>query len=200
MMKMYNDYALNIIKSGMNDRIVNNLNMLREFSQCSKDFLLFGKISEEEWTKSFDSWELESKQYVNIKLPKRSTRGSGGYDIFSNENVLLPPNASYVFNTGINVFMSENLVLLIAPRSGLGFKYQCSLANTIGVIDADYFFSDNEGHIKVKIVNRGDKEFEIKKGDAFCQAICVPYIIAADDNADGIRNGGFGSTSEKVEK
>lgn len=190
----------NCIRNNMNDRSKDDLDILRDFSQSSKDFFLFGKISEEEWNKSFDSWELEAKRYDDIKSPKRSTIGSAGYDIFSNENVILPPNASYVFNTGINVFMSENLVLLIAPRSGLGFKYQCSLANTIGVIDADYFFSDNEGHIKVKIVNRGDKEFEIKKGDAFCQAICVPYIVAADDDADGIRNGGFGSTSEKVEE
>ena len=88
---------------------------------------------------------------------------------------------------------------MIAPRSGLGFKYRLQLDNTVGIIDADYYNSDNEGHIWVKITNdsRDGKVVEIKAGEAFAQAIIMQYFKTDDDNADGIRNGGFGSTNGK---
>ncbi len=92
--------------------------------------------------------------------------------------------------------MNTNWVLMIYPRSGLGFKYQICLANTIGVVDADYYFSNNEGHIFVKLVNRGDKSVHINLGDAFAQGIFVEYGITEDDHVEATRNGGFGSTDK----
>lgn len=83
------------------------------------------------------------------------------------------------------------------PKSGLGFKYRLQLNNTVGVIDSDYFHSDNEGHIFAKVINdsRQNKNVLITKGDSFIQGILLPYGISYNDAADGIRNGGFGSTS-----
>ena len=89
--------------------------------------------------------------------------------------------------------------MLAFPRSGHGFKYGIHHANTIPVIDGDYFDSDNEGHIFFKIVNDGclAKEIRINKGDAFCQGIFLPFGITLDDNTTAVRNGGLGSTDAK---
>ena len=84
----------------------------------------------------------------------------------------------------------------IHRRSGLGFKYQMMLSNTLALIDSDYFYSDNEGHIMIKLVNRGDKEINIPSGKGFAQGVFMQYGITADDNCDGVRNGGFGSTTD----
>ena len=93
--------------------------------------------------------------------------------------------------------MNENWVLKIYPRSGLGFKYRMQLNNTVGIIDADYFNSDNEGHIMAKITNdtNENKNIIVEADNGFMQGIFVEYGITMDDDTDGIRNGGFGSTS-----
>ncbi len=92
--------------------------------------------------------------------------------------------------------MEEGWVLKCYPRSGLGFKYRLQLNNTVGIIDGDYFHSDNEGHIFLKMTNNTNEGqlLKIKTGDAVAQGIFVEYGITYDDNAEGIRNGGFGST------
>ena len=69
------------------------------------------------------------------------------------------------------------------------------LSNTVGIIDSDYFYSDNEGHILVKIEN-GEKPLEIAAGKAFCQGVFVAFGITYDDEVDSVRNGGFGSTEK----
>ena len=94
--------------------------------------------------------------------------------------------------------MENNYVLQTYPRSGLGFKYRLQLNNTVGIIDADYYNSDNEGHIFAKITNDSNegKTIEIKKGQGFMQGLFIEYGITYDDNADGVRNGGFGSTTK----
>lgn len=132
--------------------------------------------------------------YDDIVLPVRSTKGSAGYDFCSPYDFKLAPGETIKIPTGIRCEMYEDWVLLLFPRSSLGFKYQMGMCNTIPVVDADYAYSDNEGHIFVKLVNRGDKTIEIKRGDKFVQGIFLPYGITEDDNTDGIRNGGFGST------
>ena len=88
-------------------------------------------------------------------------------------------------------------MLQIFPRSGLGFKFRLQLDNTVGIIDSDYYGSDNEGHIFIKITNdsRNDKTVVLKEGDAFAQGIFVPYGVTFDDETTAIRNGGMGSTS-----
>lgn len=135
--------------------------------------------------------------YVGIKLPRRATRGSAGYDFYSPFSFSLKPGASVKIPTGIRAEMEEDWVLKLYPRSGLGFKYRLQLNNTVGIIDSDYFGSDNEGHIMAKITNdsREGKTLEINAGMGFMQGIFLEYGITVDDDASDIRNGGFGSTT-----
>lgn len=132
----------------------------------------------------------------DIPLPERATVGSAGYDFFAPEDIYLNPGESKKIDTGIRCAIMSGWVLKIYPRSGLGFKYHVGIANTVGIIDSDYYYSDNEGHIKVKIVNNGDKIVSIHKGEGFCQGIFSEYGLTIDDNAGGKRNGGFGSTTK----
>ena len=90
--------------------------------------------------------------------------------------------------------MDADWVLMIYPRSSIGFKYQVGLANTTGIIDSDYYRGNNEGHIMVKLVNNGNKIFSANEGDKIVQGVFLPYGITTDDNAEGERIGGFGST------
>lgn len=94
--------------------------------------------------------------------------------------------------------MEEGWVLKVYPRSGLGFKYRLQLDNTVGVIDGDYYYSDNEGHIFLKMTNDGkERTLTVNVWDRVAQGIFVPYGITYDDNATGVRNGGFGSTGNQ---
>lgn len=137
--------------------------------------------------------------YDNIKLPKRATYMSAGYDMFSPISFKLKPGESIKIPTGIRCEMYDGWVLMEFPRSGHGFKYGMSMANTVGIIDGDYAESDNEGHIFIKLVNDSTlaKKVKIDAGDAFCQGIFVPFGITLDDNVTEERNGGFGSTDRK---
>ena len=94
--------------------------------------------------------------------------------------------------------MEENWVLKCYPRSSLGFKYRLQLNNTVGIIDSDYFYSDNEGHIFVKLTNDSNEEktAEILKDTGFMQGIFVEYGITFDDDVTNVRNGGLGSTTK----
>lgn len=130
-----------------------------------------------------------------IPLPRRSTAGSAGYDLVSPADVTLAPGEAVTLPTGIRCEMQPGWVLLLFPRSGLGFKHQLCLANTVGVIDSDYYGADNEGHILVRIVNRGDHTVTIARGERFCQGIFLPHGLAQEDAVEDIRRGGFGSTS-----
>lgn len=134
--------------------------------------------------------------WKDIKLPERSTEDSAGYDFRSTANFVLEPGGTIVLSTGIRCKIDKGWVLVIVTRSGLGFKYRAVLANTIGVIDGDYYNSDNEGHIKIKICNDGDKRMEVKEGDKICQGLFFQYGITKDDNVTAKRNGGFGSTGK----
>lgn len=152
----------------------------------------FETISETEQKKNFKNDKYE------IKIPKRATIGSAGYDIYAPYEFTVKPGETITIPTGIRSYMQIDEVLKIYPRSGLGFKYKARLANTTGVIDSDYYFSDNEGHIMIKLCNEGLRTFTIEKGTAFCQGIFSKYLLAdGDDFTTGeIRNGGFGSTTK----
>lgn len=130
----------------------------------------------------------------DIPLPKRATSGSAGYDFFAPDEIALAPGESISVPTGIRARISEGWVLFLLPKSGLGCKYRLVLDNTVGVIDSDYYRSDNEGHILVKLTNCGSKPLTVKKHAAFCQGVFLPFGITESDAADGVRNGGFGST------
>lgn len=161
----------------------------------------FHKVSYEQFFESCKEDFVESeikKMYEDIKLPVRATAGSAGYDIFAPFGFSLAPSETIKIPTGIRCEIDEGWVLKIYPRSGLGFKYRLQLNNTVGIIDSDYFYSDNEGHIFIKITNDSNesKTVEVKKGTGFAQGIFVEYGITVDDDATGIRNGGFGSTTK----
>lgn len=163
----------------------------------------FEKVSyeqfEKDWKSEYENADCEEcKQvYDSIKLPKRATSGSAGYDFFAPVSITLKPQETKKIPTGIRVKMMEEWVLKCYPRSGLGFKYRLQLNNTVGIIDSDYYYSDNEGHIFVKLTNDTNegKTVEINAGNGFMQGIFVEYGITFDDDADGIRNGGLGSTT-----
>ena len=171
----------------------------------SKRIAQFEKVSlaqfEKDWIDTFgnDGYYVITDIYNNIKLPKRATKGSAGYDFFAPIDITLQPNSTIKIPTGIRVKMEEGWVLKCYPRSGLGFKYRLQLNNTIGIIDSDYFYSDNEGHIFAKLTNDTNeaKIVKVKAGEGFMQGIFVEYGITVDDDVKEIRNGGFGSTTLK---
>lgn len=136
--------------------------------------------------------------YEDIHLPKRATAGSAGYDFFAPAAFVLKPGETVKIPTGIRARMDLDWVLCLFPRSGQGFKYRLQLNNTVGIIDSDYYFSDNEGHIMAKLTNDSNEErvLEVRRGEGFLQGIFMPYGITEDDCADGVRNGGFGSTDQ----
>lgn len=165
----------------------------------------FHKVSPEQfagdWKDTFPAaGEAEIQDvYEKIKLPVRATAGSAGYDFFAPVDITMKPGETVKIPTGIRVEMEQDWVLKCYPRSGLGFKFRLQLNNTVGIIDSDYFYSDNEGHIFAKITNDSNegKTVSIQAGTGFMQGIFVEYGITVDDEADGVRNGGFGSTTEK---
>ena len=137
--------------------------------------------------------------YDEYNLPKRGTLKSAGYDFYLPEDILVPFNGVTVIPTGIRCQMEDGWVLKCYPRSGHGFKYGIHLANSVGIIDEDYFYADNEGHIQIKLVNDSllAQEFYLERNKAFCQGIFVPFGITIDDNVSAARTGGFGSTDKK---
>lgn len=137
--------------------------------------------------------------YEKIKLPKRATSGSAGYDFFAPVCIELAPGQTVKIPTGIRVWMEPEWVLKCYPRSGLGFKFRLQLNNTVGIIDSDYYDSDNEGHIFAKLTNDSNegKTVEIRAGEGFMQGIFVEYGITLDDEVTEVRNGGFGSTTKE---
>jgi dUTP pyrophosphatase len=129
-----------------------------------------------------------------IPLPSRATAGSAGYDFVSPLEAEIPAGGDFLIPTGIRAEMLEGWVLLLFPRSSLGFKHDVRLSNTVGVIDSDYAFAKNEGHIMVKLRNPLERPVFIHRGDRFCQGLFVPFGTAEEEDHLGKRTGGFGST------
>lgn len=156
----------------------------------------FEKVSLAQFREGCDAPDV-LEIYADIKLPKRATSGSAGYDFYAPFDIVLAPGETIKIPTGIRAWIVDGWVLKLYPRSGLGFKYRLQLNNTVGIIDSDYYNSDNEGHIFIKITNDTNegKVIEIPKGTGFAQGIFVEYGITIDDDACGVRNGGFGSTT-----
>jgi dUTP pyrophosphatase len=141
--------------------------------------------------------------YEDIKLPKRATTKSAGYDIFAVTDIVLNPGETIKLPTGIRVLLDDDKFLAVFPRSGLGFKYRVQLDNTVGIIDSDYYDSDNEGHIWIKLTNDSKNPANVmvvEKGTAICQGIILQYFKTEDDDTTEIRNGGFGSTTKQKEE
>lgn len=136
---------------------------------------------------------------MKIKLPKRGTKHSAGYDFFAPYDITLNPYDSVKIPTGIRAYMKKDEVLKIHLRSSIGFNNNVILANTVGIVDSDYYNSKNEGHIWVKLRNNSNKKIVIIQGTAFCQGVFQKYLLADGDDFDSgeTRNGGIGSTNSK---
>ena len=132
--------------------------------------------------------------YDTLKLPRRATAGSAGYDFYVPAALTLDPGETIKIPTGMRCRIEPGWVLMLFPRSGLGFKYRLRLDNTVGIVDADYFGAKNEGHIFIKVTNEGTKTLTLNAGDAFAQGVFLPFGITEDDGASEARVGGFGST------
>lgn len=158
----------------------------------------FEFVSKEQYLKDFEFKEDACEVYSKLKKPHRATAMSAGYDFYSPIDFHLEPGMTIKIPTGIRARMPEDYVLMIYPRSGLGFKYRLQLNNTVGVIDSDYYNALNEGHIMIKITNDSNegKALDIKAGEGFAQGIFMQYGIVEDDDAKDIRVGGFGSTTK----
>lgn len=156
--------------------------------------------------------------YDNIILPTRSTEESAGYDFYAPFDFTLKPGNTIKIPTGIRVEINPTWFLMACPKSGLGSKYHVKFSNTIGIVDADYFHADNEGHIFLELVmpqinfGMNDSEnlcfgkdlrthvdtMEIKSGNKFAQGIFLPYGVVEndEDTSKSKRTGGFGSTGK----
>lgn len=159
------------------------------FEQFLKDYVdVFGETNKDKVKELYDS----------IKLPERATKYSAGYDFFAYQDIELKPNETLKFPSGIRCKIREDYVLLIMPRSSLGFKYRLQLDNTIGVIDADYYNANNEGHMFIKMTNdsRNGKVMLVNKDEGYAQGLFMPYGITEDDDVKSERVGGIGSTTK----
>jgi dUTP pyrophosphatase len=138
----------------------------------------------------------EALPLPEVPLPRRATAGSAGYDFVSPVTVTLAPGGDALIPTGIRAEMEPGWVLMLFPRSSLGFRHGVRLSNTTGIIDSDYAFAKNEGHIMVKLRNPSENPVTIGRGERFCQGIFLPYGTAEEDGEFALRQGGFGSTGK----
>lgn len=173
-----------------------NINKIAKFEKVSFEQFKKDWLKNDPLQPPLDDVELR-EIYDNIQLPKRATTGSAGYDFFMPTFLASRYNPDkdrheITIPTGIRCRMYTGWVLQLYPRSGMGFKYGVRLSNSVGIIDSDYYNAENEGHIMVKLVDVDCVSF--KEGLAFCQGIFVPYGITIDDDTEGQRTGGFGST------
>ena len=157
----------------------------------------FKKVTKEQFLKdSKDFLDTTIDNYDYISIPKRATKGSAGYDFVCPFDIEIKPNELVKIPTGIRCYMEEGYVLNIYPRSSLGFKYQMMLANTVGIIDADYYNALNQGHIIIALVNKGDKTIILNKGDRFVQGIFLKFYTVIEDEIEEVRTGGLGSSNK----
>ena len=171
----------------------------------NRDIAIFGKVSKDQFINDMKAtfgtkydYQQLSDYYDLLKPPTRATKGSAGYDFESTISFELKPGETIKIPTGIRVKINDGWVLKLYPRSGLGFKFRVQMNNTVGIIDSDYYNSDNEGHIFCKVTNNSleDKIVRINRGDKFAQGIFVQYGTVIDDDTVEERNGGFGSTNK----
>lgn len=134
---------------------------------------------------------------VCMKRPKRSTKNSAGYDFFAIENVVCKSHEITLIPTGIKAEFPSDEVLLLFNRSSNPKKKGLIIPNGVGVIDSDYYNNeDNEGEIGVLFYNMLDEDVEIKCGEKMMQGVFTKFNIVDDDNAEGQRTSGFGSTGK----
>ena len=173
----------------------------------------FEKITREQWVKDMvnllslehqteENFRDINKLYDGIQLQKRATKYSAGYDVYVSGDVLIPMEHAGIIPTGIRWVCDKeedkNKVLQIYPRSGIGFRTGVRLMNTVGIIDADYWEGNNEGHIMLKLYNPMDSPLHVKDGEAIVQGVITEYHTC-DDEEEIVekRTGGMGSTDKE---
>ena len=137
----------------------------------------------------------------DINLPVRKTAYSAGYDIECAEDTVVPSfkkgTNPTLIPTGIKAYMEDDEVLYLYNRSSNPKKKGLVLANSVGVVDKDYYGNpDNDGHIMFAFYNIKDEDITIKKGEAIGQGVFSKYLVVDDDISEGVRTGGFGSTDK----
>ena len=152
-----------------------------------------GKIRGFEIAKGFED--------KGINLPERKTKYSAGYDVEAAEDVTVPSFKKgmkpTLVKTGIKAYMQDNEYLMLVNRSSNPGKKGLILANSVGIVDKDYYGNENnDGHIMFAFYNIKEEDIIIKKGEAIGQAVFQKYLVTDDDNAEGERLGGFGSTNK----
>jgi len=131
--------------------------------------------------------------YEELKLPTRATKGSAGYDFYFPYSAIgIPESDTVLIPTGVRVAMDPGYVLMLYPRSSYGIKYGMNFANTVPIIDSDFYNSKTEGHIL--IMASAKEGFNLYQGDRYMQGVFLPYGITADDEVTIAREGGLGST------
>jgi len=159
----------------------------------------FEKINPEQFKKDFKDWIADDSFDItrcNLKMPKRATYRSAGYDIFSPVYFRLPPQRTIKVPTGLRAYMRNDEELDIRVRSSMGFKFEVQLLNAPALIDADYYMNeDNDGHIWLALKNNGVKDWVVNQGDAISQGTFHKYLTTDDDSpSKAKRKGGIGST------
>lgn len=170
---------------------------------------MFGKVSLHQFIKDtgddidvvYDGYEYTFDDalewyHSQIKLPKRATKHSAGYDFYCPFDVKLRPHDKLIIPTGVRCKIPGNHCMLIAPRSSAGIKHGIVLQNTVGIIDSDYYQADNEGHIMIALKNTTKDTVEFKMGDRIAQCIILPYFSFPGETFEGERTGGIGSTGK----
>ena len=157
----------------------------------------FQKVSNKQFNNDLSNLGYKlADQYSFVCLPTRATTGSAGYDFVTPVDIIIKPNEMVKIPSGIRCKIDNGYVLSLYPRSSLGIKKNITLANTVGIIDSDYYNAENEGHIIIALVNNGDKDVELKAGERIVQGIFTKYYLALEEEVTGIRTGGIGSSNK----
>ena len=140
--------------------------------------------------------------YENIRMPKRATEYSAGYDICTPVPFTLKPGERMVIPTGIKVCFNKDEAKMwhfqLFVRSSLGVKRDIVMTNSTGIIDPDYADNpDNEGDMLMPLYNRAYNYQHFEAGDRIVQGIFMLHGKAENDDATGQRTGGVGSTDKE---
>lgn len=156
----------------------------------------FEKISFEQFKKDIGD---DKDAYNGFELPKRSTKKSAGYDFKAIYDFVIHPGETMKIPTGIKVNMGDDEVLMIFVRSSMGVKHGIRMANSVGIIDSDYYNNENnEGHMYITLKNDSDKDYVVQKNEGFGQGIFTKFLtIDNEEEITNDRKGGFGSTNKE---
>ena len=137
------------------------------------------------------------KNNSTITLPTRATKTSAGYDFYNPAEVTIQPKSKELIWTDVCAYMQEGEVLILDVRSSIGIKKSLMLANTLGIVDHDYYQNpDNDGNIGICLYNMSDKPVTLESQERIAQGIFIPFLVSDNGNTDEERQGGIGSSGQ----